>query len=584
MGDPGRRSTLIGVDIGRVNTRVSIFGISEGKYLLQGCEMAGTEFGREGHLASGVHEALEMLQDNLKQDFIRPLESGTGRLAVDQQAVSQVGLILSAFPPVKAALFGVTARGSLAAGRTLAGKLPVQLAGTYGLADLMDEPEVIDSLLETRPEILILTGGTDSGVEKPLTRWVEIVKLICRILPENLRPAVFFAGNPNLDPLVRRRLEPNCRVFTMPNLQPDIGVRDDVPSQRAISQQIISKSMEALPGLLGLTQLAGDLVGTRGFMLDRMVRFISRSKIQRFKSDTHEEVLAIDVGAGSTMISAGNDGQSLACRMDAWKDGSAAWLDAASRAVCQWTAAPVSQADVEAYLANQRLFPAVIPQTLIELAMSQSLARYRIRSGLAALVKQADDFPYDAGEGLKGPYEPVIASGSVLTQAPTAGQAMLMLLDGLQPWRQTAMILDRYHILPVMGLLGELEPLLPVHVLKSDAFENLGTVIPVVSHAAQGVIILSVTVTMASGKSYVVDIPQGALRRVIVPPGEFVSLSLDPISDADVGAGSGVKHQIRVMAGTLGVVIDARGRPLTLPEGDEERIEQLRHWLWSLGG
>lgn len=584
MGDAGRTGTLIGVDIGRVNTRVSIFGISEGKYLLQGCEMAGTEFGREGHLASGVHEALEMLQNNLKQDFIRPLESGSGRLAIDQQAVGQVGLTLSAFPEVKAALFGVTAKGSLAAGRSLAGKLPVQLAGAYGLADLTDEPAVIDSLLQIRPEILVLTGGTDSGVEEPLTRWVEVVKLVCRVLPENLRPAVFFAGNPNLDPLVRRRLEPNCRVFTMPNLQPDIGERDDVPSQRAISQQIISKSMEALPGLLGLNQLAGDLVGTRGFMLDRMVRFISRSKIQRFKSDMHEEVLAIDVGAGSTMISAGNDGQSIACRMNAWEDDSDAWIGTASRSVYQWTAAPVSQADVEAYLANQRLFPAVIPQTLTELAITQSLARYRIRSGLAALVNQADGFPYDAGEGLKGPYDPVIVSGSVLTQAPTAGQAMLMLLDGLQPWRQTAMILDRYHILPVMGLLGEVEPLLPVQVLKSNAFENLGTVIPVVSQAAQGVIILSVTVTMASGKSYVVDIPQGALRRVIVPPGESVSLSLEPISDADVGLGPGVKHQVKVMAGTLGVVIDARGRPLTLPEGDEERIEQLRHWLWSLGG
>jgi hypothetical protein len=193
-------------------------------------------------------------------------------------------------------------------------------------------------------------------------------------------------------------------------------------------------------------------------------------------------------------------------------------------------------------------------------------------------------FSFDLQKGLFEHYEPIIASGSVLTEAPTSGQAMLMLLDSLQPWRETSLILDRHHILPMLGLLGENEPLLPVHVLNSEAFVNLGPVIPAISTAKEGETILTINVGLVSGKSYDVDISQGTLRRVLVPAGEPVVLALTPKGGTDVGEGPGVERCLKVTAGLLGVVIDARGRPLVLPEDDDERVARLRQWLWALGG
>jgi hypothetical protein len=34
----------------------------------------------------------------------------------------------------------------------------------------------------------------------------------------------------------------------------------------------------------------------------------------------------------------------------------------------------------------------------------------------------------------------------------------------------------------------------------------------------------------------------------------------------------------------MGVVINARGRPLLLPEADEKRVEVLKRWQLILGG
>jgi hypothetical protein len=41
---------------------------------------------------------------------------------------------------------------------------------------------------------------------------------------------------------------------------------------------------------------------------------------------------------------------------------------------------------------------------------------------------------------------------------------------------------------------------------------------------------------------------------------------------------------MRVVGGVLGVVIDARGRPLALPEDPTRRRELIKKWLWTVGG
>ena len=162
---------------------------------------------------------------------------------------------------------------------------------------------------------------------------------------------------------------------------------------------------------------------------------------------------------------------------------------------------------------------------------------------------------------------------------------MLMLLDGLQPWGVTTMVLDTRHILPVLGIAAESVPVLPVHVLDSGAFTNLGSVIAAVSDAPEGETLLTIRVKPENGKQYAVDVAQGTLRRLLVPEGVSVVLELEPRSHTDLGFGApGMGGRIKVKSGVLGVVIDARGRPLRLPEDDEKRVDRLRQWLWNLGG
>jgi hypothetical protein len=57
---------------------------------------------------------------------------------------------------------------------------------------------------------------------------------------------------------------------------------------------------------------------------------------------------------------------------------------------------------------------------------------------------------------------------------------------------------------------------------------------------------------------------------------------ITPVKQFDVGAGPGKERKTTVSGGVAGVMLDARGRPLYLPEEDAQRKELLLKWFRSL--
>jgi hypothetical protein len=62
-------------------------------------------------------------------------------------------------------------------------------------------------------------------------------------------------------------------------------------------------------------------------------------------------------------------------------------------------------------------------------------------------------------------------------------------------------------------------------------------------------------------------------------PGAFFSVPHRGAADVEV-TGTGLK--VRGVAGDLGIIVDARGRPLLLPPRDAERIPTLVRWFAAL--
>jgi hypothetical protein len=85
------------------------------------------------------------------------------------------------------------------------------------------------------------------------------------------------------------------------------------------------------------------------------------------------------------------------------------------------------------------------------------------------------------------------------------------------------------------------------------------------------------------GSETTVDIKNGALELIAIPMGQTVNVKLQPLQRFDVGMGGpGVSGNIKITGGAMGLVVDARGRPLRFAEDPLRRLETVQKWHWTV--
>lgn len=204
--------------------------------------------------------------------------------------------------------------------------------------------------------------------------------------------------------------------------------------------------------------------------------------------------------------------------------------------------------EIQNYFANKELYPQTFPMTPEEVHLEQAAARVRIQKVVRREEGGADDY--------------VIASGGVFSKAPEPGQPVLMLLDSLQPEGLYRIFLDQHQLLPVLATLAFYKKEEAQKILDQEPFTFLGT-----TFSAGGEMFLSIDLGL--------DEPQ----ELEVASGELVAFPLEFSKVAKVRfEGRGRKGEFEAEGGLVGLVVDTRGRPLTLPKGESERIRVLKKW------
>ena len=181
------------------------------------------------------------------------------------------------------------------------------------------------------------------------------------------------------------------------------------------------------------------------------------------------------------------------------------------------------------------------------------------------------------------PWNLMIGAGRPLTHAPQLNHAALILLDGIEPWCVTTLALDTNGILNMLGSLAMLHPVAAVEVITHNALLNLGTVVAPAGHGKFGKIAFDLSIEYADGHTMEMGVPYGSIRIVDLPPGKKATLEIRPTGDFDIVGQRGRGALAEVEGGVLGIIIDARGRPMRLPRDDALRQERLRQWFAEIG-
>ena len=177
----------------------------------------------------------------------------------------------------------------------------------------------------------------------------------------------------------------------------------------------------------------------------------------------------------------------------------------------------------------------------------------------------------------------ILARGGLFTYVPDPGMVALTLLDSVRPVGACRLVLDWASLLPQLGALARSVPMASTQVLERDALLELGTAIAPVGTAEEGQNAVRVMVEYEDGSSVSVVVPFGAIHRIPLGAGKRAVLTLRPSRHLDIGMGhKGTSGKISVSGGAVGVIIDARGRPLRLPTDRRRRLAKVQEWYRCL--
>ena len=63
---------------------------------------------------------------------------------------------------------------------------------------------------------------------------------------------------------------------------------------------------------------------------------------------------------------------------------------------------------------------------------------------------------------------------------------------------------------------------------------------------------------------------------------ESATVTVEPRRGYDFGAGSGKRMEFKARGGTVGLILDARGRPLMVPADEKNHLGELMSWVEEL--
>ena len=178
------------------------------------------------------------------------------------------------------------------------------------------------------------------------------------------------------------------------------------------------------------------------------------------------------------------------------------------------------------------------------------------------------------------PFDVIAVRGGTLSSLHDDALLGLTLLDAIQPTGLAHLVIDWASIWPQLGTLARIAPLAASQVLATDSMRHLGTVIAPIGEANDGERALQITITPRGGTPQEIVVPAGTIRCVPLSADQEAEIAVRPSRAFDIGLGQqGQGGRATVQGGSLGIIIDTRGRPLALPQDAARRQAKMQEWL-----
>ena len=462
--------------------------------------------------------------------------------------------------------------------------------------------EKIKRIRDLRPDMILLSGGIDGGT---ISHVVELAEILAAANPQprlgqNYKLPVIYAGNKNAQKQIKDTLGNMVDLDIVDNIRPVLEQENLEPSRDKIHDLFMEHVMQQAPGYKKLMSWTdAPIMPTPGAV---------GSLIEMIAEKENISVVGVDIGGATTDIFSvfqkkfnrtvsANLGMSYSICNVLAESG----LDN----VLRWVPFDIDRKELTNRIGNKMIRPTTVPQSLEELFIEQAIAREALRLsfkqhkefavGLKGVQKErtiSDAFDQSgSGESLVNmmDLDLLVGSGGVLSHAPRREQSAKMLIDSFMPEGITQLAVDSIFMMPQLGVLanidkknlGEEARNAALEVFNKDCLIRLGTCISPIGNVKTGTTVLSVKLEFSDKTVIEKDIQKNELYRIKAEY-EPIKAEIIPHKKMDIGSGTGEPINTTIYGGLVGIILDGRDRPISIPADPQERLSYLNDWSNAL--
>jgi uncharacterized protein (TIGR01319 family) len=455
--------------------------------------------------------------------------------------------------------------------------------------------EKIERIRQLRPDMVLLSGGTDGGT---ISHVVELAEYIAAADPKprfgiGYQLPVIFAGNKEARTHVTETLGNKTSLTITDNIRPTLERENLLPARHKIHDLFLEHVMAQAPGYKKLMAWVGAPIMPTPAAVGLIMETISKKQ--------GINLVGVDIGGATTdtfSVFNGIFNRTVSANLGMSYSISNVLAEAGLDNIMRWVPFDVQEEDIRNRIKNKMIRPTTVPQTLDELQIEQAIAREALRLafehhkklavGLKGIQQErsiSDAFEQTSTgqtliEMLK--LNLIVGSGGILSHAPRRVQSAIMMIDSYQPVGVTDLAVDSIFMMPHLGVLSTVHEKAATDVFIRDCMVYLGPCVAVIGQGKIGDKCLDYKITFPDGKVVNESMKYGELKLYPLALGEEASLEATPAKAFDLGEGKGKAIHKKLKGGVVGVVIDTRGRPLTLPADKTERVNLLGKWAEAM--
>lgn len=469
---------------------------------------------------------------------------------------------------------------------------------TFAVNDGRKPFERIERIRELRPDIILLSGGTDGGTVKHV---VEMSQIIAAARPRprlgiTYQLPVIFAGNKKAIDEVSRILSKVVELRITDNLRPSLDEENLKPTRLIIQELFLEHVMAQAPGYKKLM----EMVDVEIMPTPAAVGLI----MQKISQKNNINLVGVDIGGATT------DVFSVIKQEEEWvfnRSVSANYgmsysiaqvlKDAGIENVLKWIPFDTNIVQLRNAIKNKMIRPTTIPYLLKDLMIEQAICREALRLsfeqhkllavGLKGVQRErsiSDAFSQsESGQTIIDMFEldMIVGSGGVLSHAPRRNQSAMMMIDSFEPCGFTVLTVDSIFMMPHLGVLSTVHEKAATEVFEKDCLVYLGTCVAPVGKEKDGIKIMEAEVIdLDNNKSFDLILNSGEIK--VVPIKNKARINIKYLHSKFKLSKNEKIETKEVRGGVVGIIFDGRGRPITLPKDETQRRQKLEEWFKSI--